>query len=257
MLENVLRKGISGYKWFDIKVDEFVAPSEGTGNSGSSITWKWDCRKNDTGDTELVTRTITFLNPERRIMRFEYLVMSNAVEVKVEVNLLPSNHLVRHPKKQGRRSSNSTVESTVDDGDNVIRRIVRWYTATGEITACIDGYDHQIGLFSPGQDGVRIPHYQQRQQVTIRMRRSDVPVRPGKALRLNMKDVRITDDDNDVFVKKEANLSFEPASSTPRVVKSDTTNPHQEVQVKVTWPKLKETKVDLARSPSNLNLLDI
>lgn len=220
-------RGISAYGNFAIQVDmpssatggskEEASPSS-SGDADGSITWEWD-RYNpehaaQVDAPEPVTHTIS-LDSWRKI-NVTYLVMSNAVEAAVKVNLpeTPQDYLP-HEKDQGEAD---------DDGGSK-------YTARGTITAHSGGFEkHPIVLFTSAVE-VPIPS----KSLTLPLARPTVQVPQGKRLHIDMADLHITEYSSKRAVKKPADsycLSFHfgHASPTPQF-----NNDTEEVEVNVTW----------------------
>lgn len=213
-------RGISAYGNFAIQVDmpssatggskEEASPSR-SGDADGPITWEWD-RYNpehaaQVDATEPVTHTIS-LDSWRKI-NVTYLVMPNAIEATVTVNLpeTPQDYL---PHEKGQGEAN-------DDG--------------GTITAHSCGFEkHPIVLFTSAVE-VPIPS----KSLTLPLARPTVQVPQGKRLHIDMSNLHITECSSNREVKKPADsdsLSFDYGHESPTPQFNNYT---EEVEVNVTW----------------------
>ncbi|KAL6640837.1 hypothetical protein ACP70R_021960 [Stipagrostis hirtigluma subsp. patula] len=211
---NVLRKGISGYKWFDIEV-----AVESSAGVGGTITRRLDCHKQDGDATDLATHTI-ILDSWRKIA-VTYLVMSNAVKATVEVKLL-----------KGDGHGLPKVGDPEDDGGS------KQYTASGEIAARIDCFEqHQIVLFRTAQE--KVPS----DSLTLSLARSEVMVPRGKDLHVDMVGLHISSsDDSGRKHVPDRKLRFEFGSSSPAPEEAGRVSVGElgDIDVSVTWATQKE-----------------
>jgi len=233
-------RGISAYGNFAIQVvmpaatGGEVEPST-SGGAGDPITWEWDCYNPEYADEvdapEPVTRTISLDDSGRKI-DVTYLVMSDAVEAKVEVklrledNLKIANYLPNEDYGKGF----AAIEE--DRGRN--------YTAHGIITVRISCFkQHPIVLFK-SEDPIPFDF----KSLILPLARSVVQVPYGKRLRLHvdMFDLHITERSSNRDVRKPNGLSFGFGhfSPTPKVSNNDS-----EVEVNVTWPALPKKTIEM------------
>ncbi|KAL6591826.1 hypothetical protein ACP70R_049689 [Stipagrostis hirtigluma subsp. patula] len=161
----VRRKCISGYEWFSME----VVPAEGAGDN-TPRKFKWACRKQDGGPTELVTRKIII--DSKRQMIVTYLVMSDAINVKVDITL---HHGL---------------------GADYWRRERNKYTAHGEIeiAARIEGFDdNRIILFRKSESKAETFA-----SMSNLLQRPDVWVPRGKRLHIEMRGLHSIPSNEDV-----------------------------------------------------------
>ncbi|KAL6600619.1 hypothetical protein ACP70R_045419 [Stipagrostis hirtigluma subsp. patula] len=161
----VRRKCISGYEWFSME----VVPAEGAGDN-TPRKFKWACRKQDGGPTELVTRKIII--DSKRQMIVTYLVMSDAINVKVDITL---HHGL---------------------GADYWRRERNKYTAHGEIeiAARIEGFDdNRIILFRKSE--LKAETFASMSNL---LQRPDVWVPRGKRLHIEMRGLHSIPSNEDV-----------------------------------------------------------
>ncbi|KAG2621715.1 uncharacterized protein LOC120666600 isoform X2 [Panicum virgatum] len=223
-------RGISAYGNFAIQVVMAAA----TGGAGDPITWEWDCYNPEYADEidapEPVTRTMSLDDSGRKI-EVTYLVMSDAVEAKVEVKL----RLEDDPKM-------AYYLPNEDAGDFEEIKEYRGlnYTAHGIITVRVSGFEeHPIVLFR-NEDPIPFDF----NQIILPLARSSVQVPHGKRLRLHvdMFDLHITERSSNRDVRKPDGLSFGFGhfSPTPEISNNDS-----EVEVNVSWPALPRKTIEI------------
>jgi len=233
-------RGISAYGNFAIQVvmpaatGGEVEPST-SGGAGDPITWEWDCYNPEYADEvdapEPVTRTISLDDSGRKI-DVTYLVMSDAVEAKVEVKLRLEDNLKIANYLPNEDYGNGFAAIEEDRGRN--------YTAHGIITVRISCFkQHPIVLFK-SEDPIPFDF----KSLILPLARSVVQVPYGKRLRLHvdMFDLHITERSSNRDVRKPNGLSFGFGhfSPTPKVSNNDS-----EVEVNVTWPALPKKTIEM------------
>lgn len=238
-----LRRGISGYGWFDIEVD---IPSSG---STIKIRRTWDCRKQVLGyPTELMARTISCddkVNPAGRNIVVTYLVMSDAVEANVEVVKLMA------PESVPTTENNRAPDAHVVDGDTQIVKDEdqKQYIFRGEIAAVIEtnGLKQRILLLmsSSATSGVPVSAKSKEAMPSFPLERPVVPVPRHKQLHIEIKGRIETKSSSSQMQGDEelsAILSFDFGNPSPRVK-------NREVEVNVKWPRsCRQDEVNIEQS---------